>query len=225
VRRMVALADGAILTIPYRWGVQAFFPPDPRKHEIVPETQRFADLSASPGGRFAVVLGERDGDILRISSPSLVTEVIGYDVRATAAAIARDGVVIATAGDGGASIWDAETGAITRVLATPGEFLDEVEISPDMRWVATGSRNGAVWLWELASGQLVAKMNAHRDRVSSLAFSPDSRTLASGSWDGWVRLFGLDRTHETGPELSRQLEATWGRDLQRILPDDATIRR
>jgi hypothetical protein len=50
--------------------------------------------------------------------------------------------------------------------------------SPDGRWLAGGSRKGAVAVWEVATGRLHCRFERHGAIVAGLAFSAQSRSLA-----------------------------------------------
>lgn len=225
-RRIVALADGTLLTMPYMGGLRIVVPEDELAVIwVAPTAHRFADLTTSPDGRFAVAIAEDGGDIVRITTGMWAVEPFGQDPTGRAVAIARDGVLAATAGDGGIQLWDADRGAPTGVIALPNVSLTRIAISPDMRWLAAGSRDGIVRLWELPTLRLIAQMSGHEERVSALAFTPDSHILATGSWDGFVRLFDLGRLLTPGAELAPAFEASWGRTLQEVLEGDASLAR
>lgn len=134
-------------------------------------------------------------------------------------------MLIATAGERGLSLWDADRGALTGLIELPGVTLTRVALSPDMRWLAAGARDGRVWIWELGTLRLAAELVAHKERVSALAFSPDSRLLASGGWDGWVRVLGLDVLSTPAAELVQRVESAWGHRLADILDDDEDVSR
>src|SRR5262245_23432645 len=64
--------------------------------------------------------------------------------------------------------------------------------SPDRRWLATGSEEGAVRLWDLSHVKPTSALIAgHKGPVHGLAVSSDSRWLVSGAADGAVRLWRL----------------------------------
>jgi len=63
----------------------------------------------------------------------------------------------------------------------------------------------------------MARFAAHRERVSTVAFSPDSRWLASGSWDGTARILDMTRIETSAVDLIRELESSWGIDLENAI--------
>jgi eukaryotic-like serine/threonine-protein kinase len=125
--------------------------------------------------RWPVVV-ERDslGDRLRIGPPEAVGKGLtgGPSGRSS---LSGDGRRLALArGDRGAVI-DLETGAEV-LLAAPHQGLDAIAISPDGRWVGTGTWTGArVKVWDAASGALAADLPT--DGRAGIAFGPDGRTL------------------------------------------------
>ena len=72
--------------------------------------------------------------------------------------------------------------------------MSTLAISPDGRWLATGSFDRTARLWDLTAEDPAAKplvFEGHATIVRTLAFSPKSRWLATGSVDGIVRLWDL----------------------------------
>jgi hypothetical protein len=66
--------------------------------------------------------------------------------------------------------------------------------SPDQRWLATGSEDGAIRLWDLSPvdpTSRVLALDGHKGPVHGLAFSADGRWLVSGAADGAVRVWRL----------------------------------
>lgn len=78
-------------------------------------------------------------------------------------------------------------------------FVDRVtavDISPDGKWLATGSgepsRSGEIKIWNLADGKLVKEIkDAHSDTILDIKFSPDGSKVASGSSDRFMKTFDL----------------------------------
>ena len=64
-------------------------------------------------------------------------------------------------------------------------------ISPDNRWLVTGSWDHAARLWDLSAKDPAANpvvLRGHEAEVTAVAISPDSRSLITGSADNTARL-------------------------------------
>src|SRR5262249_46487099 len=86
----------------------------------------------------------------------------------------------------GGLVVDAQSRQNARWLR-PHREVRYIAVSPDGRWVVTGSHGGdGMRLWDATSGRLVHEfLGVPRDVGLVHSFSPDGRWLAVG-WDGWV---------------------------------------
>src|SRR5262249_11973706 len=108
-----------------------------------------------------------------------------------------DGRVVACCQPGGALVWHRDRpGGLVRL--TLHYDVRSVSVSPDGRWVATGSHWGTgAKVWDAATGRLVADLVPGQVGVS-VAFSPDGKWLATAV--GVCRLWAVDSWQE-GPSL------------------------
>jgi len=60
-------------------------------------------------------------------------------------------------------------------------LVNSVAISPDGKYVISGSDDNTVKVWELATGRLVRTLKRHKDSVNSVAISPNGKYVISGS--------------------------------------------
>ncbi|NOT57134.1 MAG: hypothetical protein HOP18_21240 [Deltaproteobacteria bacterium] len=81
---------------------------------------------------------------------------------------------------------------------THDNLVETVAISPDGRYVVSGSRDNTARVWELTTGQELTRMT-HEKMVNTVAVSPDSRYVVSGSSDNTARVWELT----TGKEIAR----------------------
>jgi WD40 repeat protein len=69
-----------------------------------------------------------------------------------------------------------------------------VKISPDNRWIITGSYDNTARLWDLGARNPAANsvlMSGHTNSVSVVAFSPHNRWVVTGSGDSTARVWLL----------------------------------
>ena len=78
-----------------------------------------------------------------------------------------------------------------RVLTGHSGQVSSVALTPDGRYVVSGSNDKTLRVWELASGQCVRALEGHTDRVQSVAITPDGRYTVSGSNDKTLRVWEL----------------------------------
>ncbi len=70
--------------------------------------------------------------------------------------------------------------------------------SPDSRWIASGSWDGAVRLWDATQDwKCVKTLRGHRSGVGLTQFTPDGRTLVSAGDDNTIRFWNV----QTGQEM------------------------
>ncbi len=142
------------------------------------------------------------------------------------AALTRDGQLAAIASweTGGATVWNANTGAQVATLATGRWGM--VEFSPDGRWLA--STPDGVKLWRSSDWSLAQELRAQGTTPHGLgiAFSPDSRVLAVGQTSCELRLVdpqsGQDwaRLAHSAPDLSSIMAFTSDNRKLVCLPTD-----
>ena len=94
-----------------------------------------------------------------------------------------------------------------------------VAVSPDGRFIVSGSLDRTVKVWDAHDGRLLRSLAGHTDRVTAVALSPDGRTIVSGADDRTVKVWEA----ESG-RLLRSLEGHTGSVLAvAVSPDGRTI--
>lgn len=79
-------------------------------------------------------------------------------------------------------LWDIALGEKRHLERFDG-FLTCIAISPEGKYVASGTSSGRILIWDTVSGQLRFQLDANGDQVGSLAWSPDGHYLASIEMD------------------------------------------
>jgi hypothetical protein len=68
------------------------------------------------------------------------------------------------------------------------DFVSAVAVSPDGRFIVSGSQDRTVKVWDAQSGALLRSLKGHTS-VSAVAVSPDGRFIVSGSGDRTVKVW------------------------------------
>ncbi|PIE81551.1 MAG: hypothetical protein CSA11_04230 [Chloroflexi bacterium] len=79
-----------------------------------------------------------------------------------------------------------QTSQLQMTLSGHSDWLNDVAISEDGRFLATTGYDNSVKLWDADTGQELRTFNDHSRVVNGIAFSPNGERLASVSDDGFV---------------------------------------
>lgn len=169
-----------------------------------------------------------DGRSVQLQAPDGAP--VGSPLPGSSAEISPDGRVIATAGDGSMSLWDAadhqELGPPLTGVQSNGLF------SPDSHLVAAIGDNQTIRVWNVASHRLAADLPESVSGAGKpvFAFSPDDRTVAMATTDNTVQLWDLVSQQPIGTALTGHTQAissiAFSQDGQTLAAggDDQTIR-
>lgn len=81
-------------------------------------------------------------------------------------------------------------------------------ISPDGKFLATGSEDKTIRVWSIPDGRCLAVLGGHLEHVTGVAFTPDGRRLASSCHDGAVRVWDASNLSDGArPNRTIPLEA------------------
>ncbi|MDO8728066.1 MAG: DUF4062 domain-containing protein [Candidatus Methanoperedens sp.] len=88
-------------------------------------------------------------------------------------------------------VWDLETGDCLKTLEGHTNFVNAVAITPDGRFVITGSDDKTIKIWDLAMGTCLRTMEGNESRVEVVAVTPDGHFAISGSF-GTFKVWNIE---------------------------------
>lgn len=92
------------------------------------------------------------------------------------------------------SIWDTNTGRITRDLKiAPDEYLLSITYSPSGRYLACSSTDQTIKVWDFTTHSISQSFPSHSVGIETLTFSPDERALAGIGGQSGLRLWDWKR--------------------------------
>ncbi|KAJ1659533.1 ribosome assembly [Dispira simplex] len=80
------------------------------------------------------------------------------------------------------------------------KLVNQVQFSPDGRWIASAGFDNAVKLWDGHTGKFIASLRGHVSAVYQVCWSSDSRMLISSSKDSTCKIWD-PRTHKLKMDL------------------------
>ena len=104
-------------------------------------------------------------------------------------AISPDRSRMATAGRGGAFIWDFQSGTVLHRLEGHHAQVSKACFSPDNQLLLTGGRDRVIRAWDVQSGLEVRSFHGHPGEIMNLAFAPDGESFVSAG--GSARVWSL----------------------------------
>ncbi len=113
-----------------------------------------------------------------------------------------------------ARVWSWQTAAEDTFLLGHNAVINQVEYSPNDRWIGTASSDGTVRLFDSRSGKEVQRFSGHQGAVWCLAFSPDNQAVASGGDDQRVLMWPIEASEGTAKQVARMRLEVAGRETR-----------
>ena len=193
------------------------------KNLVVPEVavgrgvaRPWTAVEYSPDGKI-LALGTAGRVEFRNASGRRIQRVIdGIPGKVNALHFSADGATLVVAAgitgiDGVAELYSVATGQKLVRLEGHRDAVQDAELSPDGRWLATAGYDRSIRLWKVADHSLVWSNSVHNGAVFDLAFDPSGTVLASASADQTVKLWRvrdglrLDTLNQPQGDLNRVL--------------------
>ena len=85
-----------------------------------------------------------------------------------------------------------------------GGYVLDIAVSPDGRWIVSGTDTGQVTVWNAETHERVMEIKAHRRRVYAVDMSPDGARIATGSEDRSACVWSLSTGEQVLGPLKHQ---------------------
>jgi WD40 repeat protein len=87
-------------------------------------------------------------------------------------------------------VWDAASGKVLFSGEKHTNFVRTVSLSPDSKYLASGSVDKTIRIWRLETGENVFTYRGHTNEINTLSWSPDSKRIASSSlWENRIHIW------------------------------------
>jgi len=149
-------------------------------------------VAISPDGKY-VVTGSVDNTIKLwdIRFGQGIRTFAGYSFD-----IFPDGKYLVTIENKNAKLLDIRTSHVIRTFAEHSSDVYSEAITPDGKYLVTGSRDDTAKLWEIETGLEIQTFVGHGSGVISLAISPDGKFFVTGNGDHTAKLWEIDTGRE-----------------------------
>jgi WD40 repeat protein/serine/threonine protein kinase len=164
------------------------------------------ELLDNDAGRADQVLDECPGPLRdwewfylkRLCHPDLMT-INAHELPVTAAAISRDGKLLATSSsDRTVKVWNALTAQEKATFTGHRQEVTSVAFSPDGKHLASSSADRTVRVWDLETNkEALSPLQGHTAGVVQVVYSTDGKYLATTGFDLSVRVWEA----QTGTEI------------------------
>lgn len=166
-----------------------------------PYNSSLCELAMTPNGNYLIYAPWDDTlKVCDLNTGEELQTLIGHKSGINlVATITPDGKQLFSGGkiDKMIKIWDLETGEELRTLTINNRDISAIAITPDKKFLVTGSNDNSIKIWDLHSTEEPPKFPGHDDAVSAVAISPDGRLAFSGSQDGIIKIWDLPEIEES----------------------------
>ncbi|HJP66750.1 MAG TPA: adenylate/guanylate cyclase domain-containing protein [Actinomycetota bacterium] len=159
-----------------------------------PQSPLVAGPSFSPDGSTVAACWIEEGEVRLFDQASGRTiHVIDTVVGPFSLSFSPDGkhLAVASLDESSTVIFDARTFQEERRLEGQEFGINDVEWSPDGKWIATSANDGTVHLWDAHSGDDRFTLFGHTASVGAVDWSPDSTRLVTAGQDGTAKVWEI----------------------------------
>lgn len=171
--------------------------------DLLGHTENVAAVAFSPDKKSLVSAGGKLTRDAEVKVWDLASKLPITQLRATGGVIGvlvfdPAGNILFTGGESPIiKLWDFSTGKLPQgakpfeTLLGHDQYLTALALSPDGKYLASGSADLSLRLWVVAEGRVRTMFRGHGRQVNSAAFSPKGEYLASAAGNGEVKIWDV----------------------------------
>ncbi|WBW71218.1 transcriptional corepressor Tup12 [Schizosaccharomyces osmophilus] len=159
-------------------------------------------VAFSPDNQY-IVAGSLD-KVIRVwtASGTLIEQLVGHQESVYSICFSPDGSHLVSGSlDNTIRLWELqatrrippsaikEGGICKQVFSGHKDFILSVAMSPDGKWIISGSKDRTIQFWSMDSPTSQLTLQGHNNSVISVAISPNGHTFATGSGDLRARIW------------------------------------
>ncbi|MGY8769049.1 MAG: WD40 repeat domain-containing protein [Pirellulales bacterium] len=88
-------------------------------------------------------------------------------------------------------VWNRVDGSLLHSFTGHNKNVNDLAVSPDGNYVASGGEDRIAILWEISSGKEIRLFDEHESSVQTIQFSPNGDSLLTGGFDCSVRYWDV----------------------------------
>jgi WD40 repeat protein len=164
---------------------------------LIAHQEKVYSVAFHPNGEtIASGSGDKAVKLWSVKTGEVITTLQGHKDKVLSVQFSRDGKLLASGGgenDKTVIIWNlaARNSLVLKGHADWFGGIHSVQISPNQKFVASGSKDKTIKIWKLKDGQEEKTLSDHTDHVNAVSISPNNQLLASGSDDKTFKLWDL----------------------------------
>ena len=91
------------------------------------------------------------------------------------------------------SVWSTSNGKMLKTISAHRDKINSVLVSPDAKYIFSGSSDKTIKVWNLTSGELITTFLDCNSEVNSLDITKDGKILGAGCGDGSMKLWRVTK--------------------------------